>query len=342
MNILIDIGHPAHAYLFRFFSLRMIEKGHSVIFSVRSRDNIIELTKNLKLNFSPRPRGFDSVFLKPFSFLIIIISLIRQCKKNNINLIIGGTGNAYVPFAARLLSITSVIFDDTEHDVSQLALIKLAAHKIVTPSCYTKDLGLKHIRYRGYHELAYLHPRYFKPDSSVLDLLNVGKDTRYVIMRFVSWSAAHDLGHSGLTLEVKRRAIKDFSKYAKVFITSETPLSKEFERYRITIPPDRIHDALYFASLYVGEGGTMASESAVLGTPAIYVNSLNLGYIDEEEKEYGLVYSIANGSRVIDKGLELLKVHNVSLWEKKKTKLLSDKIDVTSFMVDLIEDLPIN
>ncbi len=36
---------------------------------------------------------------------------------------------------------------------------------------------------------------------------------------------------------------------------------------------------LAYATLFIGEGATMASECAVLGTPAIYVNSLQLGYL---------------------------------------------------------------
>ena len=37
-----------------------------------------------------------------------------------------------------------------------------------------------------------------------------------------------------------------------------------------------MHNALKYASLFVGEGATMASECAILGTPAIYVNSLKV------------------------------------------------------------------
>ena len=85
----------------------------------------------------------------------------------------------------------------------------------------------------------------------------------------------------------QKNLIKTLSKYAKVFISSEDSLPDEFRPWQISIPPEKMHDALAYATLFIGEGATMASECAVLGTPAIYVNSLQLGYLFEEEK-YGL------------------------------------------------------
>ena len=51
----------------------------------------------------------------------------------------------------------------------------------------------------------------------------------------------------------------------------------------------------------------MASECAVLGTPAIYVNSLTAGSLEEQEKRYGLIFGFRNSNGVIEKGIELLK-----------------------------------
>ena len=66
------------------------------------------------------------------------------------------------------------------------------------------DLGRKHIRYNGFHELAYLHPNRFKPDISVLDELKVKEGEKFVILRFVSWNATHDFGQAGLSFDQKK------------------------------------------------------------------------------------------------------------------------------------------
>ena len=96
---------------------------------------------------------------------------------------------------------------------------------IFTPNCFQKDFGKKHIRFNGFMELCYLHPNYFTPDPSVLDMLGVKKDDKYVILRFVSWGASHDIRQSGLTLEMKRKLATELSKHAKVFISSEDKFS---------------------------------------------------------------------------------------------------------------------
>jgi predicted glycosyltransferase len=70
----------------------------------------------------------------------------------------------------------------------------------------------------------------------------------------------------------------------KVFISDECEKAEsKFNKYSIKIPSEYIHDVLYYADLFVSESGTMASETAILGTPVVYVNSLPLmGYLQEE------------------------------------------------------------
>ena len=46
---------------------------------------------------------------------------------------------------------------------------------------------------------------------------------------------------------------------------------------------------VYQLDLYIGEGATMASECAMLGTPAMYINTLGAGTLEEQEK-YGLIF----------------------------------------------------
>ena len=105
---------------------------------------------------------------------------------------------------------------------------------------------------------------------------------------------------------------------------------------KLNIPVYKIHDALAFASLYIGEGATMASECAMLGTPAIYVNSLAAGTI-EEQASYGLLLSFRSTKGVTEKTLELLK--NPQLREDfqiKRNNMLSIKIDLTNFFIELL------
>ncbi|KAF5432073.1 hypothetical protein C5S35_17585, partial [Candidatus Methanophagaceae archaeon] len=214
---------------------------------------------------------------------------------------------------------------------------------ICTPSCFKKDLGKKQVRYNGYHELAYLHPNYFTPDPAVLDEIGLNKDDASIILRFVSWSASHDVGQHGIKNRIE--LVRELEKYGRVLITSEGLLDDRLEKYKIKVSPEKLHDLLFYASLYVGEGATTASECAVLGTHAIFVNTLRLGYTDEEEEKYQLVYNFADKETMekeaFDKALELLENNDLKQEGKnKRERLLEDKIDVTAFMCEFVEHYP--
>ena len=104
----------------------------------------------------------------------------------------------------------------------------------------------------------------------------------------------------GYRLIRKLELINEILKYAKVFISSERSLPPEFEKYALRIAPDRLHHALFYAAMYIGEGATTASECAMLGTPALYINTISLGYL-EQHQIYGLVYCFHNSTGLIEK-----------------------------------------
>jgi predicted glycosyltransferase len=120
-------------------------------------------------------------------------------------------------------------------------------------------------------------------------------------------------------------------------------LPDDLNKYQITIPPDKMHDALYYSTLFYGESATMASECAVCGTPGIYLDNVGRGYTDEQEDVYGSVFNFTESSqdqeRSIAKGVELLRTDKLKeIWKEKSRKILNDKIDVTAFIVDLLEN----
>ena len=104
-----------------------------------------------------------------------------------------------------------------------------------------------------------------------------------------------------------------------------------------------MHDALYYASILVSDAGTMTTESAVLGTPAIisHPRSLKMSNFIELENNYQMIFNILGIDNVIKKSLDLITQPQLKQkWQKKREKLLRDKIDVTRFMTWFIEDYP--
>ena len=343
MRVLVDIGHPAHVHLFKNAIWKLEENGHEIQITARNK----EITTYLLEAY-----GFDYVNLgdhkktmvgKAFGILQRDYALYKVAKKFNPDVLVGGVGNLYMAQVSRLVRKPSIIFDDTEHAYLEHLLCDSFATVICTPSCFKKDLGPKQIRYNGYHELAYLHPNYFTPDPSVLDELELKEGERFIIMRFVAWDASHDAGHKGISMEMRRRFVSELEKYGRVLITSESELPAEFEPYRVKVASEKMHDLLYYAATYVGEGGTMATEAAVLGIPSVYISSLvgTMGNFEELETKYDLIQSFRKPADALKATHNILSDENSkTVWQKRREILLSEKIDVTKFMTEFIEGYP--
>src|SRR5262249_29819133 len=144
----------------------------------------------------------------------------------------------------------------------------------------------RHFSYAGYHELAYLHPVRFTPDPDALRPFSVTADEPFIVVRLVAWGALHDVGDRGFTDVVA--AVRRLERHGRVLVTAEGDLPADIASRRITATPEQIHHLLAFARLFIGESATMASESAILGTPAIFVSTSVRGYTNEQERRYDL------------------------------------------------------
>ncbi|HEC77313.1 MAG TPA: DUF354 domain-containing protein, partial [Thermoplasmatales archaeon] len=246
----------------------------------------------------------------------------------------------HLAHVSAVLNKPFIIFEDTEHATVAQKICLPFTDAVVTPDCYMRDFGKKHVRFNGYYELAYLHPNYFKPDPSVLDDLGLRRDDNFIILRFVSWGATHDICQHGI--KNKMELVRKLDKYGRVLITSEGVLNTKLEKYKIKISPEKLHDLLYYASLYIGEGGTMATESAVLGTHAIHI-STTAKYcgIFYDLNKYDLMWISDAENGAIGKVVEILQKNNIKKeGKRKREKLLKDKIDVTAFMIKFMEIYP--
>jgi len=348
MRILVSIGHPAHVHLFKN-AIRLLEqRGHEVEVMARNKDVTLSLLNNYGLNYKLFPKYRSRLFWKPIDRLMIYVTLFNIINEFKPTILIGCGGND-ISFVGKVIRKPSVVFTDTENAKLANKLTFPLATVICTPSCFLKDLGEKQVRYNGYHELAYLHPNYFEPDPSVLDEAGISRRDAFIILRFISWSASHDVGLRGIDKQAELDFIKCLEKYGHVFITSERKLDAKLEKYKITIPPEKVHSLLYYADLYIGEGGTMAAEAAILGTPSIHIESTSKGIATGElsgnflelRDKYGLLYFYPDQNQALEKAISILEDKNSkNEWQKRRERLLKDKIDVTAWMVDFIERYP--
>lgn len=341
VRVLFDMGHPAHVHFFKNTIWALQKHGHQVQVTARDKDVTIALLKAYDIPYELRGTGGASSFKKGLGLIKTDLKMLKIAGKFKPD-VMCGILNPYTAQVSRLVGAKSITFTDTEHAKSARKMTLPFSKNIITPTAYHLDHGKKHLRYAGYHELAYLHPNRFRPDKMVLDELGISKNEKYAIVRFVSWHASHDIGYHGFSIDDKVNIINEIEKCAIPIITSEGEIPEKLRKYQLKIPPHRIHDALNYASLYVGEGATMASEAAVLGTPGIYTNDLKVGYVDEEEK-FGLIKQFSPSSNNIQQIIEtttsfLEKSSNH--WNELKENLLKIKIDVTAFMIWFLENYP--
>ncbi len=338
MRILVDITHPAHVHFFRNAIDIWRQHGHEIAVTARKKDITIALLNHFNIShstLSEMGKGKLSLFRELIQRDFRLWKFCRKFKPDVLTAIAG----VFASHVGKLINKPVIVWDDTEHAVISHKMTFPFVKAIYTPDCYIMDLGKKQEKYAGCHELAYLHPNRFTPDKNVLRKIGINPDEKYCVVRMVSWQAHHDVGQHGFEKNSKVKFISEISKYAKVYITSEGPLPEELEQYRLKIPVHQIHNLMAFASLCVGEGATMISESAVLGVPAVYINTLKLGYVNMLEK-YGLVRQTTDTDEALKLCLDFLTDENVKdRCGLARQKLLNEKIDVTEYLVETIGKL---
>lgn len=342
MRIVVDMNHPAHVHYFKNFIYEMRKRGHIILITASEKDITFKLLESYHLDFTNVGNYGKSAVTKLINIPIIDLKYYRLVKAFNPDVLIG-FGSIRAAHASFLLKKPCINFEDTEHSTEQIRLYMPFVKVVCTPSCFNRDLGKKQIRFRGYMELASLHPNHFSPNPEVLHGLGLTPKDTFIVVRFVSWQASHDFGQHGI--HDKIGLVKALEQHGRVFITSEGSLPKQLDQYKINIPPDKLHDLLYYATLYVGEGATTASECSMLGTHAIYVNTLQLGYIFEEDERYGLVsdfsHRVCTDTTVLLEAKKMLENKNLKKDGKLKMgQIIDENCDVTAFMIWFIENYP--
>jgi len=342
MRVLIDIGHPAHVHFHKHIIWGLQQRGHKVLISARDKDVALTLLDHYGFSYrvlSTLTGGRFGLYKEFFRRDWALLRLIRELDPD----VVTAIGGAFIAPVCKVLGKPSIVFTDTEDVSIDRYLTYPLASVICTPQCFERDLNNgRQVRYAGFQELAYLHPGYFQPNPKIVEELGLSHGDPYIVLRFVAWKASHDWEHVGLSRSWKRTIIETLSRYGRVFITSEEPLTDEFAPYQISVAPARIHDMLAYASLYFGEGTTMASEAAILGTPSIYVSPrVAIGYIQELKNSYDLVKVCRDPEEALIQAVSLLEQGDTrGRWQQRRKQLLSEKIDVTTWAVNLIENYP--
>jgi predicted glycosyltransferase len=338
VRVLIDILHPAHVHFFRNFHQEMVDRGHEMFITARDKDRSLELLRRYGLPYeqiSTQRTGAVGMSTEMAQRTARLSTVMKRFRPDAMAGIMGPS----IAVAGALRRVPAVVFYDTEFARQTNWFAYPLAHSVCTPDCYQGKVRGHHVTYPGYHELAYLHPNRFQPDSRRLAAFGVSEDEPYTIVRFVSWEAVHDRQERGLTAAQKRRLVDTLSAHGRVILSSESPLPDDLAPLRPTGPLEDIHHLMAYAQLVVGESATMSSEAAVLGVPAVFIATTGRGYTDDEERRYGLVHHFTE-DRYDEAVATIEKLFADSprpFGQLARQQLLHDKIDVTAWMVEYFE-----
>jgi predicted glycosyltransferase len=319
MKILIELNHPKHYYQFKYVMRILEDNGHSLKVVARNKDILLSLLDEECVEyeiFGVHRKSIAAKVLATFSVVLTYLKIFDRFKPD----VVISKASFYSSFIARIKGVRSIIFPDSEVVTVTNRIVVPLASKVVTPETFELNFGSKHIKVPGLFENCYLHPDILKNielDKSLLSL-----KYPYAIVRFIGWTANHDTGKSGFSTVDKIKIVEKIAEKFTVYISSEATLPKELVPFELKTPKSAIHAVLQGASLYVGDSQTMATEAALLGTPAIRSNSFvgenDMSNFKILEHKYDLLRNVLQNNNVL-KVIEELSVEGTKeMWMKKK------------------------
>lgn len=333
MNILFDISHPAHFHLFKNTITQLNAESHATLITARDKDVLFALLRRDNLAFHNLAKSRQSFVGLFFELMMRNAVMYRICRSFKPDLLIGTSVN--ITHVGRLIGKPSIVVNEDD-DAVVPAFSWLAyplTNRIVNPSCIAfRRWKKKRVFHNSYHELAYLHPDNFTPDRSILGKYSL-REKGYVLARFSALKAHHDVGARGISKEMWSKienSMKDF----QIVRSFETGSSHEIE-------PWDMHHVLAFAKMIISDSQTMTIEGAVLGVPAVRINTFigKSTVIDELEKKYGLAFGFLPDKE--DAALRMIQSLlsdplTDEVWQKKRLSMLSEKEDMTAWLVSYI------
>lgn len=327
MNILFDILHPADINLFKNLTFRLRKENHQVFIIFRDRGalesilrkelpdfNITKIGQHKKRFISKILGGINREF-RAFKFL----------KNNNINIMISqGLASG---FACRLLNIKILHYDDDCEYKFTFYLGKFLSDIDLVPS-FMPVKGQNIVKYKGYKELAYLHPTYFKPAEHALEKYNINPYD-YVFVREISnVSLNYQNKNESLSLIIKH--LLNINLKIILSLEDKTHLNKYGSSCIILEEPiEDLYSIVSFAKFVISSGDTMAREACLLGVPCIYTGGRQM-FANKFFVENRFMYQVNETNQLFTKIDELSLLNTHSNLKLSINNIIFNKFDDTN------------
>lgn len=343
-RVLVDVGHPAQVHLFRHVIGELQRRGHVTFVASREKEVTVDLLDAYGIRHrSLTTRGTSTIGLV-WELLQREVRLLSLARRFQPDVVLGRLGPA-AAHVSKLVGARYVAVDDTYVSAGPTRMAYHAAtlpfvDTVCAPPTFDLPVRPEKRRALDFQELAYLHPRYFEPDPTVLAAHGFDPSRPYSVIRLAGWDAFHDVGYRGLSPGATRELVSLLDDHGTVYVSAEDELPRELAAHRLPTPPEHIHQVLYHADLYVGDSGTMSTEAAMLGTPAIRTNTMvgdDENVFVELERRYGLLRSFDDEARALEAVRELLRGGiDRERYRQARARLVREKPDVTERIVEVV------
>lgn len=290
MNIWLEISNSPHINLFAGM-IHDLGRSHRVIVTARPLANTLELLELHRIAHTVVGRHYGAARLaKAYGYPVRVCQLWHFLRDKKIDVAISQS-SFHSPVAARLLGVRSIYMNDNEHALGNIPAF-LAASQILVPEFLSAEnlrrqyaSPRKVVRYPGVKEGIYLHRLngalhrsrsghggrrsvYFRPEPRTAQYYHGG-------VNFLDEVLLGLMPQAGLT--VLPRDARQAQHYAQ----------PRFNGLRVAPGVLDIAEIAPDCDLFIGAGGTMTREMAVLGIPTISVYQEKLLDVDRYLLEAG-------------------------------------------------------
>lgn len=294
MKIWIDLTNSPHVNFFAGM-INDLKKEHNIILTCRALANTIELLEIYGFPYHVVGKHYGSNQIKKsFGFLFRVWQLFMFLRRKDIDVAISHS-SFYSPLVSRFLGVRSIYLNDNEHAAGNwLSFIfadKVMIPEYLNPRKIQKQLAAREkiISYPGLKEGIYL----WDYKSNTYNNFKIDKkgNKKVIFIRPEPQMAQYYRGKKNFM----DRFLIELKNNFQIVILPRGKVQDEYykqEKFQGIIVPEKsvsLADVIKNCDLFIGAGGTMTREAAVLGIPTISIYQAKLLDVDKYLIDRGLM-----------------------------------------------------
>ncbi len=350
MKVWIDVLTPKQANFFAELQRRLSVKGFKTVLTTREYREVNELLqlRNMKaIQLGRHGGGGLRAKLEASSKRMSALTAVVEEQKPDIAISFSSPEASRVAFG---LKIPHYSICDSPHAEAVCKLSVPLSQKLFTPwiiPIYAwKRYGINPrdiVRYRALDPAVWLNG--YKGNTKVLDGLKLDVSKPIIVVRPPEEFAAYLTARltSASTFDIIAKVLDLADEGSQIVVLSRYDDQSERLKKRFgdrVLAPEHVVDTvplLQAASVFLGGGGTMTAEAALLGVPAISYYPGEPTFVDRFLMNYGVVDRLQDSGRIAQRALAISKNRDFrELCRKKSSKLLESMEDPLRVIIQRI------